>query len=113
MVDETSSNPTRWWHDRRKLAAAIVAGVLAVAGVATAAYFALKRPDDVSNPNAVFKEEPQPKPIAETTDGGMFGFERARPRYSPTNKVHPPYNRIWKYGANPLLEFPPIFVRLP
>jgi len=41
----------------------------------------------------------------------MFGYDRARTRYLPSDKVKPPYKRRWKYGDGPLLEFPPIFVR--
>ncbi|HNG57646.1 MAG TPA: PQQ-binding-like beta-propeller repeat protein, partial [Solirubrobacterales bacterium] len=30
--------------------------------------------------------------------------------YLPVNGIHPPFKRVWKYGDQPLLEFPPIVV---
>src|SRR5688572_25987606 len=105
---------TRWWHDRRKLIAAI-AGFVIVAGVGIAiAYSQLKRDDDVQNADVIAKfdaDENEPPPIVRTKNWPVFGFDRARTRYFPTNKVRPPFTRRWRYGDNPLLEFPPIFVR--
>ena len=43
----------------------------------------------------------------------MFGYDRQRTRFLPSDKVKPPFERRWKYGDSPLLEFPPIFVRAP
>jgi outer membrane protein assembly factor BamB len=118
MADETTGSPagdagTRWWHDRRKLAAAIAAALVVIGVGAAIAYNALKRPDDVQNTDVVFKEEKERPPVAKTTNWPMFGYDRARTRFLPANKVKPPYKRIWKYGDNPLLEFPPIFIRTP
>jgi outer membrane protein assembly factor BamB len=101
---------TRWWHDRRKLAAAIAAAVLVIAGGAFAAYQILKRPGDVSRGNEVpFKPEHRKK-VVKTTNWPMFGYDRARTRWFATTRVHPPFERLWKYGDRPLIEFPPIFV---
>jgi outer membrane protein assembly factor BamB len=105
-----SPTKTRWWHDRRKLAAALAAAVLALAGGAVLAYELLKRPEDVSNPDVPFVAEKPPKPVVKTTNWPMFGLNRARTRWLPANRVKPPFKRIWKYGDRPLLEFPPIFV---
>src|SRR3954451_839271 len=100
----------RWWHDRRKLAAAIAAAVVAVGGGALIAYNALKRPDDISRGNEVpFKPEHRKK-VVKTTNWPMFGYDRARTRWLPTNRVKPPYKRLWKFGDRPLIEFPPIYV---
>jgi outer membrane protein assembly factor BamB len=122
MADSPRSDPetphsggakTRWWHDRRKLAGAIAAALVVIGVGAAIAYNAFKRPEDVNRgQEVVFEEEPQRKPVAKTTNWPMFGFDRQRTRSLPANKIKPPYERIWKYGANPLLEFPPIFVRL-
>lgn len=101
----------RWWKDRRKLAAAIAIAVLAVGAVVAIAYNALKRPGDVSNPDVSFEQGKQRKPVVKTTNWTMFGYDRQRTRFLPANKVKPPYQRIWKYGDGPLLEFPPIFVK--
>lgn len=102
-----------WWQDRRKLLAAI--GVFLVLGGAAVAFVYSKfdRPDDVRNGDVIkrFKASEEPDPVVRTTNWPNFGFDRARTRYFPTNKVHPPFKRRWKYGDNPLLEFPPIFVR--
>ncbi|HKG36909.1 MAG TPA: PQQ-binding-like beta-propeller repeat protein [Solirubrobacterales bacterium] len=119
MADETTENgagasPTRWWHDRRKLAAAIAAAVVVVGVGVAIAYNALKRPDDVDRGTELaFEDEKERPPVAKTTNWPMFGFDRARTRFLPANEVKPPYERLWKYGDNPLLEFPPIFVRTP
>jgi len=63
MADENDNKKTkgetkqRWWHDRRKLAAAI-AGFVIVAGAAIAiAYSQLKREDDVQNADVIAKFE--------------------------------------------------------
>jgi outer membrane protein assembly factor BamB len=111
--NEDGGTPVRWWHDRRKLAAALAAAAVVVVGGVALAYTLLKRPGDVNRGTEVEFEQPkQREPVAKTTNWPMFGFDRTRSRYLPANKVKPPYRRIWKYGANPLLEFPPIFVRL-
>jgi outer membrane protein assembly factor BamB len=104
----------RWWRDRRKLAGAIAAALVVIGVGAAIAYNALKRPDDVDKgKEVVFKEEPQPKPVVKTTNWTMFGYDRQRTRFLPSDKVKPPFERRWKYGDSPLLEFPPIFVRAP
>lgn len=103
----------RWWHDRRKLGAAIGGGILLLAAAAFAAYELLKRPDDVSNGEGVpFKQEKRVR-VARTTNWPMFGFDRARTRWLPANRVKPPFKELWKYGGRPLIEFPPIFVKAP
>jgi outer membrane protein assembly factor BamB len=119
MADETTGNSSgagpaaRWWHDRRKLVAAIAATLVVLGVGAAIAYNELKRPGDVNRgTDVVFEEEQERPPVAKTTNWPMFGYDRARTRSLPANKVKPPFKRLWKYGANPLLEFPPIFVRL-
>lgn len=110
-VKDDTPPKKRWWHDRSKLIAALgVVIVIAGFGIAIA-YNELKRPADVQNEDVPFKKEPPPKPVVKTTNWTMFGFDRQRTRYLPAKGVKPPFKRIWKYGANPLLEFPPIFVR--
>ena len=100
----------RWWHDRRKLAAAIGAVVVVIGVGAFVAYEALKRPGDISRGNEVpFKPEHRKK-VVKTTNWPMFGYDRARTRWFPTTRVKPPFKRLWKYGDRPLIEFPPIFV---
>ena len=108
---DAGAKKKRWWHDRRKLAAA-VAGVLVVIGVGAAiAYNAVKRPGDVHNADVPFKTEKPHKPVLKTTNWPMYGFNRTHTRYLPAPKVKPPFKTIWDYGGKPLIEFPPIFVR--
>ena len=111
MAADPADSPP-WWKDRRKLAAAIAAGVIALGAAIAIAYNALKRPEDVDKGDeVVFKEEPPPRPVVKTTNWTMFGYDRQRTRFLPSDKVKPPFERRWKYGDRPLLEFPPIFVR--
>jgi outer membrane protein assembly factor BamB len=109
--DAEKSKKARWWDDRRKLAGAVAVGVLLLAGVAFGAYQALKRPADVSNGDNVPFKVQKPKKVVKTTNWPMFGFDRARTRWLPAGKVKPPYEKLWKYGDRPLIEFPPIFVK--
>jgi outer membrane protein assembly factor BamB len=104
----------RWWHDRRKLGAAIGGSILLLAAVAFGAYqLWVKRPDDISNGDKVpFKQEKRHR-VIRTTNWPMFGFDRARTRWLPANRVKPPFKELWKYGGKPLIEFPPIFVKAP
>ncbi len=108
---QPSPGQPRWWHDRRKLWTAIGGGVVLIAAVAFAAYELFKRPDDVNNGKEVpFKQEKRQQ-ILKTTNWPMFGFDRARTRWLPANRVKPPYKELWKHGGKPLIEFPPIFVK--
>ena len=102
---------SRWWQDRRKLGAAIGGGVALVAVAAFAAYEILKRPPDVENgENVPFKQEKRNR-VSRTTNWPMFGYDRARTRWLPANRVKPPFKELWKHGGKPLIEFPPIFVK--
>ena len=109
----SSETKKRWWHDRRKLLAAI-GGFVLLAGIGIAIAFSqFQREDDVQNADVIAKfdaGENEPPPVVRTTNWPNFGYDRARTRYFPTNKVHPPFKRRWKYGDNPLLEFPTIFI---
>jgi outer membrane protein assembly factor BamB len=122
MADPSPSTPdspgsgagkTRWWHDRRKLAAAIGGAVLVIGIGAAIAYNAVKRPGDVHNADVPFKQEKPHKPIVKTTNWPMYGYNRQHTRYLPAPKVKPPYKVLWDYGDKPLIEFPPVFVRAP
>lgn len=106
----------RSWSARRR---AITAGfaVLAVAAVAFAAYSALKRPGDVSNPDAEFvrdEEKPKPKPAKpkdRTVNWPTYGLNDQRTRHFKTNRVVPPFAPSdWSIQFGKLLEFSPIVV---
>ena len=102
----------RWWHDRRKLWAAIGGGVVLVAAVAFAAYQILKRARRRQpRRRGPVQAGEAPRRSCKTTNWPMFGFDRARTRWLPANRVKPPFKELWKHGGKPLIEFPPIFVK--
>src|ERR671925_2358183 len=98
----------RSWSPRRRLAVVGGAAVLA-AGIAIAVYLALRRPGDVSNPDAVFSEHKQKtvKPV----DWPLYGLNLERTRYLPAKDLNPPFrSSLWSFQAGKLLEFSPIVV---
>jgi outer membrane protein assembly factor BamB len=98
----------RGWSVRRRLAVAAGAG-LAVIAVAVGAYLALKRPADVSNPDAAFKSG---KPAVKPIDWPLYGHDRQRTRYLPAKHLDPPFgSSLWSFQAGKLLEFQPIAVK--
>jgi outer membrane protein assembly factor BamB len=107
---------TQIWRDwsLQQRAAAVAGACLLVAGVAIPAYLLLKRPGDVSNPEAVFapKQEVKKKKgmRAKTTNWPVYGLNRARTRYLPAKGVEPPFRQRWHFDAGQLLEFSPILV---
>jgi outer membrane protein assembly factor BamB len=97
-------------HPRRSGAIALVA--LGLMG-GLLAYAALKRPADVTNENAVFKEkEDVPgksgKGVTRTT-WPLYGHDQARTKFLPGKNLDPPFKLQWRFEAHKLLEFPPIF----
>jgi len=100
----------RSWSVRRRLAVAGGVGLLVLAGAGIAAYLALKRPADVSNPNAAFHEQ-KPEPV-KTVDWPLYGHDRERTRYLPAKHLNPPFgSSLWSFQAGKLLEFQPIVVK--
>ncbi len=97
----------RSWSVRRRFA--VVGGaVVAVAGLAVAAYLVTKRPGDVSN-DVLFREE---KPQAKTVDWPLYGHDLQRTRYLAAKHLDPPFHSsLWSFQAGKLLEFQPIVVR--
>ncbi len=104
-------------------AAALVLTLLVAGG----AVFALTRPpEDVSNPDVAFDQEPtvtpipteipeEPTPGSKTADPlrnfiwGEYGYTKDRRRYLPASKLlRPPFGRVWSYTGSILLEFPPV-----
>ena len=83
----------RSWSVRRRL---IVIGGAAAAAAALAigAYLALKRPGDVSNPDAAFRQRTE-RPV-KTVDWPLYGHDRERTRYLPAKHLDPPFgNSLW------------------
>jgi outer membrane protein assembly factor BamB len=102
------------------------AGVVLAVLVAAGAVFALTRPpQDVSNPDVAFEEEPTVTPVPteipeepkkgskkkdplENFVWGTYGYSKDRRKFMPASKLlRPPYWRVWSYTGSVLLEFSP------
>jgi outer membrane protein assembly factor BamB len=104
-------NIWRSWSVRRRLITVGVA-TLAVAGSGFAAYEIVKRPADISNPDATFVETPEKKKVVKTVDWPVYGYDEERTRYLPSKEVRPPFgDSNWSYVAGKLLEFSPVVAR--
>jgi outer membrane protein assembly factor BamB len=83
--------------------------------VVAAPFALLKRPDDVSNPDAAFArkegagKEKDPKP-AKTVNWTRYGYDTGRSKFLDSPRVRPPFRKVWKYTGDELIEFPPIYV---
>ncbi len=91
--------------------------LLSVAATCVVAAIALlKRPDDISNPNAAFKvgkleNDPTQKPGKDSSvNWPRFGYDQARTKFLGVQTVRPPFTKVWKYDQDELIEFPPIIV---
>ena len=87
--------------------------VLAIAGVAVAGYFAfVKRPGDVSNPDAAFeaKEVKIPKRSElKTVDWPIYGLNPERTGYLPGKFLDPPFGTSkWSLPIGHLIEHGPV-----
>lgn len=110
---EDEPGKTPWYRQRNKIIALVVIVLVAVGGIALVAWNELKRPDDVSNPEVPFEapvSKPKPVPKDKTVNWTTFRLNPQRTGYLPVNGIRPPFKRVWKYGDQPLLEFPPIVV---
>lgn len=86
---------------------------LAVAGIAVAGYFVvIKRPDDVSNPDATFeaKKVKIPKRSAiKNINWSIYGLDTQRTRYYPGKLLDPPFNASkWSLPIGHLIEHGPV-----
>lgn len=103
-----------WYRQRNKILALAAVVVVALGGIALIAWSELKRPEDVSNPDVPFvapkKQKAKPVPEDRTVNWPTFRLNPQRTGYLPVNGIRPPFKRVWKYGDQPLLEFPPIIV---
>jgi outer membrane protein assembly factor BamB len=104
-------NIWRSW-DAWQRGAAISIAVLAAGVAAFGIVIALRRPADVSHPQATFKpKEPEVKHV-KATNWPEYGFDDQRTRYLPTKRVIPPFGaRDWEFRAPALLEFSPVYAR--
>lgn len=109
-----SDDPDRpWWRQPRKLGAVLIAGIVLLGAAAAFAYSELKRPDDVSNDSVPFDKpkKKKAKPKETTVDWPTFRLNNRRTGYLPAKDIKPPFERVWRYGDQPLLEFPPAVVK--
>ena len=84
--------------------------------VVLGAFALVKRPDDISNPDAAFKEGSLGQKVPTKTKEGedrsidwpRFGYDLARTKFLNAQKVRPPFRKLWKYDQDELIEFPPV-----
>ncbi len=71
-------------------------------------YDSLKRPGDVSDPDAPFVSEEKP-PRRGSVNWPTYGYDNAKTRYLPRRGIKPPYRRVWHYHpGSTLMEFSPV-----
>jgi outer membrane protein assembly factor BamB len=97
----------RLWAEHRWLV--VGAAVAVVVAVGVIAYLELRRPGDVSNPNADFTAEEKEETSA-LTAWPLYGLNPQRTRYLPSAKLKPPFKIKWRYDAKGLVEYSPIIV---
>jgi outer membrane protein assembly factor BamB len=126
MPDKPPSNPWRPFGarlraltSRERLLAAVranpVGSTISAAAVifllvfaAITIYHAVRRPPDVHNESAAFNAN-ETKVREKTVNWARYGYDRRRTRYLAAKGIKPPFKKLWKYGARPLLEFAPIY----
>ncbi len=75
----------------------------------------VKRPEDVSNPEAKFKAGENKQAISSTNkpkdrrvDWPRYGYDTERTKFLNAQKIKPPFRKVWKYDQQELIEFAPI-----
>jgi outer membrane protein assembly factor BamB len=96
----------RIWTEHRAAAIAGVAGLLAIVGVG--GWLLLRSSGGSSEGTTSTASAPASRPAQRTSDWPTYGFDRARTRYLPTDRVRPPYKLAWSYDAGHLMEYSPI-----
>ena len=97
----------RVWTDHRWPLLGVVTAAIAALGVL--AYLELRRPGDVSNPDADFSAAER-EDTTKLANWPLYGLDPERTRYLPAAKVKPPYKIKWRYDARGLVEYSPIVV---
>ena len=97
----------RIWSEHK--IATLVGGAIALIAIAgVAGYLILKRPADVSNPDAAFEAADQGKELLGTANWPLYGLNPERTRYLPAKGVEPPYRVAWRFNGRKLLEYSPV-----
>jgi len=80
------------------------------AGIAAAVAVREREGADVhgsSSVGFVTTDAPPPRPPSFGIDWAMNGYDPARDRVAPADRVRPPFRQAWVAGGDSLLEFPP------
>lgn len=92
----------------------LVASGAVLATCAFAAVAFVKRPADISNPDATFStgDLAAKSKVREdrSTDWPRYGYDLQRTKFLNAQKVRPPFRKLWKYDQDQLIEFAPILV---
>jgi outer membrane protein assembly factor BamB len=103
------------WAERTAVEQLLIAlaAVAVVATCALAAVALVKRPEDISDPDADFRtgnlsKQSRPQREDRTVDWPRYGYDEARTKFLNVPKVRPPFRKLWKYEQDQLIEFAPI-----
>ena len=101
-----------WWRRLwREHPGAVGAGIVVlVAIVGVVGYLLLKRPGDVSDPNAAFDASAEQEDTTRELNWPLYGFNHERTRFLPAGLVNPPFQVKWRFNARKLVEYSPIAV---
>jgi outer membrane protein assembly factor BamB len=94
------------WAGHRAATIAAVAAFVAVVGIG--GWLVLRSPSGASETITTSAARPARHAAPPSTDWPTYGFDRARTRYLPTNRVRPPYKLAWSYDAGHLMEYSPV-----
>jgi outer membrane protein assembly factor BamB len=97
----------------RRLRVALAAIVVLLAAAAVGGYlYEHHRTGSIYHPHARFVPQPTPtlpKRGPERFAWPIYGYTRNHTRFFPaTERVRPPFRRLWVHNAHSLLEFPPV-----
>jgi outer membrane protein assembly factor BamB len=104
----------RLFSNRRRLALAVAALVILLAGVALGVYrYERNRTGSVYHPHALFIPQPTPtappKQPPDRFTWPIYGYTKEHTRFFPApESVRPPFRQLWERNSHELLEFPPV-----
>jgi outer membrane protein assembly factor BamB len=109
-MEQITDLAKRLWRDHRLVVISGAAAIVVLA--ALLGYLLLKRPGDVTNPNAAFNPSPPPsKPARGVVDWPTYGLNNERTRFLPAEGLKPPFKRGWQFVAGTLTEFSPVIAK--